>query len=1032
MADKGAPVRGHSQVNAYPFSRLCHFMQELEELSGPAGPSVGRPKLMQKGARVKALFDDVRKKVGTERDLYPIVRLLLPFEDKERTFNLAENKLNQLYRSVLNADEKTSKEIENWKTPGMKVDALRGDMADVLSFYLKPRCTHSVGVTVGELNSWLDALCALNRIDNREKVRDKEKTRLLNTILMKLDYKEHKWLIRLILKNMRLGCKAEKVLGAYHESAVPLFAQAACLADVCAKCAKAGYRYNLTNMTPFTPVLPMLANPISVEKAGSKMAGDFLCEPKLDGERILLHLVRNSDGTQRFELYTRKRNLFTSKYENDVSSFKPVLEKAILPSVKSCILDGEMLVWDSEERKHLPFGANRTMNVSHKEGTDKHLMPAYFVFDILYLNATNLTATSLRERKELLKEHIKPEGERLQLIESTEIDKADPQMLKTGAIALRISAILDEALSAGHEGLMLKSLSQGYEANARSWIKIKPDYIAGSFRTLDVLVVGGYYGAGAAGRHWKSQGVSAFLLALLAPKSTPIPGGSGGHPPVFSFSKVGTGYSAVTLKEMRRKLDPVQVPWDKKKGAQGAPPFMCGWKPGKSDDIPDVWYPPRESIVLELKAFSIVKAAEMWRAGICLRFPRVEKWRQDKNWETAATFTDVMALHEELRASGRTLSTIGARDGQSSGRGQPVAKKLKAVQQVIGGRLPADIASIQVKLNLFEKAEVVVLTEIANMDELIRLAASLGATSSKNIGYPTRYVIVDSELIGGKEQARKAAQEARKSARSGNGEGNLKRAQEVVKQATSTRVPKKADAPAAGAIKSKAKTAKQEIDWENVDVLTAEWLQECRHIGKLAPIEPRFALHMSKRSTLARDEVMDEWGDRYFEETSADELRASMRLVRAQRLVSGVPTPNVHETLLMSGLPDHMVLKLDTPPESTLRHPRRCVALVPSEFAQGVPTSVDPLRGKLACEVAELRLLGALVVHEPTDTVTTVVLPEGEGGVTKARKLRPEFRKLWANGGLVQTISYVRSSWVDACKRELEWVDEAAYLIALS
>lgn len=69
-----------------------------------------------------------------------------------------------------------------------------------------------------------------------------------------MDFKEHKWFIRIILRNLRLGLSTEKILAAYHPSAAALFTHASNLEEVCRKCAVPGYVHDGTELAVFTPV----------------------------------------------------------------------------------------------------------------------------------------------------------------------------------------------------------------------------------------------------------------------------------------------------------------------------------------------------------------------------------------------------------------------------------------------------------------------------------------------------------------------------------------------------------------------------------------------------------------------------------------------------------------------------------------------------------------------------------------------------------------------------------------------------------
>lgn len=668
---------------------------------------------------------------------------------------------------------------------------------------------------------------------------------------------------------------------------------------------------------------------------------------------------------------------------------------------------------------------------------------------------------------------------------------------------------------------------------------------------------------------------------------------------------------------MREHLDPIAVKWPEAGGlpdGKSAPPHFCGWKPGGQDRIPAVWcarmrvagpaerermarcgclssccsltraptslansaspsvqhpmwppprrcrYPPEKSLVLELKAYEIVPAdIKLWRAQLCLRFPRVVQvsaWRcaepscstllavspapslgcclgagragrqkarasshaaaarcpsrltvlalgrvlgrprlpqvrWDKGFADAATVDEVVALHEELKRTGRTLSNAGRGNGSANGSGgesKPAAKKHKG-GEVLGGKLPAAYVDndYQIEHDLFDEQQVVVFTS-QRASEFQMLAATLGATLSVNVTASTRYVVVDPELARAALPAHRlharliACMRAAATHWSSppaaraqvQGEAHAREALrmaldqkvlELVAAACAHRCKAAAAAPEAAAASSSAangsaatlrgKRAARVVDFAQLDIVTSAWLERCASARKLVPIEPCDALHMSDASASARDEVMDEWGDRYTEPTSLDELGAAMRLVRRQRLAAAAQAdsgkracfgigragtraiapdaelPDVHAILRSCGLDDDEVLRLDPPPGGSLRHPRRCVVLVPPEFASGASDSHNPLRGSLACRVVQLQMLGARVVHEPTDAVTTVLLPPDERAAEHtARELRGHFGRLQAKGGLVHTIAFVRSSWVDACRRESAWADEDEFCIA--
>ena len=93
---------------------------------------------------------------------------------------------------------------------------------------------------------------------------------------------------------------------------------------------------------------------------------------------------------------------------------------------------------------------------------------------------------------------------------------------------------------------MLKDPSSFYTPKERgtNWLKLKGDYIDGLTDTLDLLIIGGYFGdksyrQGATG-HWTDK-ITTFLLAVIK-KSNDYQGQLDFT--AIPFWKVGTGYTA--------------------------------------------------------------------------------------------------------------------------------------------------------------------------------------------------------------------------------------------------------------------------------------------------------------------------------------------------------------------------------------------------------------------------------------------------------------------------------------------------------
>ncbi len=75
----------------------------------------------------------------------------------------------------------------------------------------------------------------------------------------------------------------------------------------------------------------------------------MLVETKLDGERIQCHF---QDGVVKF--FTRNSNNYTRIYGPKMSNY---IKENI--DAQAVILDGEMVVWDTENNRVAPFGMNK-------------------------------------------------------------------------------------------------------------------------------------------------------------------------------------------------------------------------------------------------------------------------------------------------------------------------------------------------------------------------------------------------------------------------------------------------------------------------------------------------------------------------------------------------------------------------------------------------------------------------------------------------------------------------------------------------
>lgn len=68
--------------------------------------------------------------------------------------------------------------------------------------------------------------------------------------------------------------------------------------------------------------------------------------------------------------------------------------------------------------------------------------------------------------------------------------------MQTSTDVDELASFLNDSVAAGTEGLIVKTMDSTYEPSRRSlhWLKLKKDYLEGVGDTLDVVVIGAWFG----------------------------------------------------------------------------------------------------------------------------------------------------------------------------------------------------------------------------------------------------------------------------------------------------------------------------------------------------------------------------------------------------------------------------------------------------------------------------------------------------------------------------------------------------------
>lgn len=365
-------------------------------------------------------------------------------------------------------------------------------------------------------------------------------------------------------------------------------------------------------LRPGIPLKPMLAKPTkSITEVLDRFQGQtFTSEYKYDGERAQVHLLE--DGTMR--IYSRNGENMTERYpEISIRDFVADLEHT-----KTLILDCEAVAWDKIQQKILPFQVLSTRKRKDVEAKDVKVRVCLFAFDIICHNGERQINKSLRERRELLAQVTKPvAGEFQYAVELT-----------TSSVE-ELQKFLDQSVKDSCEGLMVKMLDgpeSHYEPSKRSrnWLKLKKDYLDGVGDSLDLCVLGAYYGRG------KRTGTyGGFLLGCYNQDSGEFE----------TCCKIGTGFSDEMLQQLYERFSKTTLD-----GPKATYVF-------DSSAEPDVWFEPTtlfEVLTADLSLSPVYKAgASTYDKGVSLRFPRFVRLRDDKSVEDATSSAQIVELYQD-------------------------------------------------------------------------------------------------------------------------------------------------------------------------------------------------------------------------------------------------------------------------------------------------------------------------------------------------------------------------------------------------
>ena len=340
-----------------------------------------------------------------------------------------------------------------------------------------------------------------------------------------------------------------------------------------------------------------LAYPLDVDLDTLGHPTDWLIERKWDGVRA--QAIRRGESVY---LWSRGEELVTDAF--------PEVSEAMRQLDRDAVIDGEILAWEDESP--LPFTElQRRLNRKRVELALFPDVPIVFMaYDVLELDGRDVRSRTTAERRAMLEPLVQHDARdqpalRLSpLVDASTWDDAKREV--------------DSSRELGVEGLMLKRKSSPYGVGRQrgEWWKWKV-----APHTVDAVLVQAEQG------HGRRAGLfTAYTFAVWDrdPRQAGVGGGESGGEGAGAATLVNVtrAYSGLTNNEIE-KVDR----WIRDHSTARHGPVRL--------------VEPHH--VFEI-AFEAIQRSPRHKAGLALRFPRMNRWRTDKPIEEADTLDTLRAL----------------------------------------------------------------------------------------------------------------------------------------------------------------------------------------------------------------------------------------------------------------------------------------------------------------------------------------------------------------------------------------------------
>lgn len=475
---------------------------------------------------------------------------------------------------------------------------------------------------------------------------------IVSSVIMSLSPIEAKYFARIVSGKLRLGVSVKTLLDAFSfaiagdksvseelNRAYGVSADLGYIAKVVFQdIKKAVGALGEVKITPGIPLLSRLVERVKTfDEVFERLGDEVLVQPKFDGLRCQIHKVDGSfDDATSDRLWSSRLvdetggeiglfggasessvRLFTRNLEDVTHMFPEIVSATKALPMKSCVLDSEVIGWDQEANTFKSYQETMFRKRKHGvEGASTDTPVKAFVFGIMYKDGKGLTEVDTVKRVEILEGSMEGVEGDILLAETKRMSKGDG-----------LDGIFTELVDKGLEGLIVKKLEGQYLPGVRNydWLKLKKSMFKSLVDTVDLVVMGYYYGSGKRA----DFGIGAILGGVYSKEEDRYE----------SCTKIGTGISDEMLAEIKERLDGILVKEVPKE-------YLIDERLK-----PDMVVSPEIVVTVEADEISKGKGTtdSSPAKGLSLRFPRLIEFGRDKNPDGATSVSELWDMFKLSR-----------------------------------------------------------------------------------------------------------------------------------------------------------------------------------------------------------------------------------------------------------------------------------------------------------------------------------------------------------------------------------------------